>query len=164
MAKDNRPATYRAPRADHCAARNPDATCHCGIGADLHVVTDLDLIVQLDTIPDHRVAQCAPVDRRAGANFNIVADQHAPDLGNLDPGAVGLARKTEAVGTDYSAGMNQAVLAEVRAGIQRDIAREPRAGADLDPLADTAVGADYGMCADPGPRPDPYMCADAGIR
>ena len=50
-----------------------------------HVVRNLDLVVELDAVFDDRVFQRAAVDGGIGADFDIVADQHAANLRNFFP-------------------------------------------------------------------------------
>jgi hypothetical protein len=69
------------------------------VRTDVAVVADLDLIVELDAILDHRVIGGAAVDRGIGTDLYIVADEHAADLRNLVPASV-LPREPEAIGTD----------------------------------------------------------------
>jgi len=61
--------------------------------ADDAVVRDLDLIVELDVVLDHRVVDRAAIDRRVGADLDIGADHHAAELRDLDPRAALLHRK-----------------------------------------------------------------------
>ena len=51
----------------------------------VHVVADLDLVVELHAVLDHRVVQRAAVDGGVGADLDVVADDHAADLRNLAP-------------------------------------------------------------------------------
>jgi hypothetical protein len=47
------------------------------VRADAHVVRDLDLVVELHALLDHRVVQRAAVDGGVGADLDVVADAHA---------------------------------------------------------------------------------------
>ena len=51
--------------------------------ADGDVVGDLHQVVDLRPLPDQRVAAAAAVDRRVGADLDVVADDHAPELRHL---------------------------------------------------------------------------------
>ena len=82
-----------------------------GVRADAHVVADLDLVVELDALLDHRVVERAAVDRGVGADLDVVADAHAADLRNLDPAAL-LRRDAEAVGADHHAGVQDDPLSQ----------------------------------------------------
>jgi hypothetical protein len=48
---------------------------------------DLDLVVELDAVLDHRVVEGTAVDGGVGADLDIVADDDAADLRNLGPAA-----------------------------------------------------------------------------
>ena len=63
------------------------------------VTADLDLIIQLDAIFDNRVGQCTTVDSRIGTDLDIVTDNDAACLGNLDPDTIFIG-KTEAFTSD----------------------------------------------------------------
>src|SRR5690606_32914510 len=58
---------------------------HGGMFTDLHVMTDHDLVIQLDAVGQHRVVQCATVHRRIGTDFNIVTNTYMTDLRDLGP-------------------------------------------------------------------------------
>src|ERR1041384_7626960 len=51
--------------------------------ADVHVVGDLDQVVDLGAGADHRVVHAAAVDGGVGADLHVVADEAATHLGNL---------------------------------------------------------------------------------
>ena len=72
------------------------------------VVTDLDLVVELDVVLDHRVVDRPAVDRRVRADLDVGADHDAPDLRNLQPVAVVLGH-AEAVGADHRAAVDRCV-------------------------------------------------------
>ena len=77
---------------------------------DDHVVPDLDLVVQLGAVLDHRVADGAAIDRGIRADLHIVPDPHAADLRHLHPSAA-VGCKAESVGADDGPGMQHAALA-----------------------------------------------------
>lgn len=82
------------------------AAGHRRMVANLHVVPEHDQIIQLHVIADDGIVQRTAVDRRIGANLNIVAKNDAAKLDYFGP-ATWLARsvrgKTEAVSTQYRA-------------------------------------------------------------
>jgi hypothetical protein len=43
----------------------------------LHVVSDLYLVVELDAVADHGIAQRTAIDRGAGTDLDVVTDDHA---------------------------------------------------------------------------------------
>ena len=55
------------------------------MSTDPCVVSDLHEIVELDAVFDDRIVDRASIDRRVGANFNIVSNLDRPQLGDFDP-------------------------------------------------------------------------------
>ena len=72
--------------AEFGAARNTGLGHDDAMPSNHHVVPDLHEIINFRAFPDHRVAQGAPVDRRIGADFDVVLDDHAADLRALSGG------------------------------------------------------------------------------
>src|SRR5262249_54440373 len=110
-------------------------------------VTDLNLIVDFGTLADHGVAQAAAVDGGARPDLDVVLDQHAPGLRNLQVPLGPKENKAIAVLPDAAARMDQHVVADQRAldgGARPDIAIPP----DLDARADHGACADHRACAD----------------
>src|SRR6185312_11425840 len=84
---DHRGAADAAVRADARRARDADAAGDRRVRADHAVVADLDLVVELGALLDHRVVDRAAVDRRVGADLDVVTDHDAPELRDLAPAA-----------------------------------------------------------------------------
>ena len=70
--------------------------------ANADIVADLDQVVDLGAFADHGVADGAAVDRGAGPDLDVILDDDAPDLRDLE---VTLAphHKAEAILTDLAA-------------------------------------------------------------
>ena len=79
--------------------------------ADDAVVPDLDLVVELDVVLDHRVVDGAAVDRRVRADLDVGADDDAAHLRDLDP-APALLGHAEAVGADDRAAVHDRARAD----------------------------------------------------
>ena len=79
--------------------------------ADLHVVRNMHLAVDLDPVGNHRIADGTAVDRRTGTHLDIVTQHGATDLRHLDPGAF-IVGQTEPVCADHHTRMDQTTLAE----------------------------------------------------
>src|SRR5207247_2618028 len=79
--------------------------------ADAAVVADLHQVVDLRPRADPRRAEGAAVDRRAGADFNVVANLNMAELWSLDVLALDAA-VAEAVGPDDAAGVNDDSVAD----------------------------------------------------
>ena len=116
-------------------------------------MTNLDLVVELDVVLDHRVVDRAAIDRRVRADFAISADDDTPDLGNLEP-APTLLGHAEAIGTDHRSSVDDAAHADRAAGIDRHPRIEAAVGADLDVLAEGRARTDDRVGPDDRARTD----------
>src|SRR4051812_40666832 len=139
---------HGAMPADARAARDADAARHRGVRADAHVVRDLDLVVELDPVLDHRVVQRAAVYGRVRADLHVVADDDAPHLRDLRP-ALAVARHAETVGADHRARVDDGALADAAAGVHRDERVQARVVADRDVVADMAARPHGDALAEP---------------
>ncbi len=88
---------------------------HDGTGTDVHVVSDVHLIVELHAVADHSVLDRAAIDRALRADLDIVTDADRADLRDFHPRAA-VRREAEAIGTDDDAGMQDAAVADHDAG------------------------------------------------
>ena len=82
--------------------------------ADDDVVADLHEVVDLGALADDGVAVGAAIDRRAGADLDVVLDDDAADLRHLEV-AARAHREAEAVLADARAGMHDDAVADQRA-------------------------------------------------
>src|SRR3990167_5694509 len=90
--------------ADLGAAGNTHAGGHGGVIANLYVVSDLDLVIELHTVTDHGIGQGSAIHSSVHTDLHIVADQYATDLGNLVPDTFGVG-KAKAFAADNSTGL-----------------------------------------------------------
>ena len=74
-------------------------------------MANLDQVVELDAVFDHRVLQGAAVDAGVGTDLDVVADAHCTELLDLLP-TLAILGEAEAVGPDHHAGMQDAALAD----------------------------------------------------
>ena len=130
-------------------ARDPDLGDDDRVLADLDVVADLDEVVDLGPLTDDGPAQRRPVDRRVGADLDVVLDDHAADLRDL------------AVRASVE-GIAEAVTADHRAGVHDDATAEMHALAQHDPRVQHAPLPHLDAGADVGERMDPNVRADDG--
>src|SRR5207253_11170074 len=77
------------PRQHHTvfqyhAARQSGLTGDDAIAADPAIVRDHDQVIELGALADHGVRQRAPVNGGAGADLDIVLDDHAAELRDLE--------------------------------------------------------------------------------
>ena len=78
---------------------------------NLHVVTDLHQVVELDPIANDRVTECTAVNAGVGANFDIIADTYAAELFDFFPTALGR-REAKSIRTDHGPRMHNAALTQ----------------------------------------------------
>ena len=128
------------------------------VAADDHVVANLDEIVDLRPLADHRVAVCAPVDRHARADFDVVLDDDPPDLRHLEMSAR-TEGEAEAVLTDMGAGVDDHPVADQRRDDRRRcsdsaVAADPHPGADHGIGTNDRAGADFRAAPDHRSRID----------
>src|SRR4030095_6644614 len=121
---------------DRQAAREPDLGREQAMPADGHIVADLDLIVDFGALAYDRVAQAATVNGGAGADLDIVLDQHTARLRQLQMPFRPKKNEAVAVLADAAAGMDQHVVAD-----QRDL--DGAMGADIAVAADLHTRADH---------------------
>jgi hypothetical protein len=87
---------------DAYAACNAGACRYRGVGADVDVMGDLNLVVEFHTVFYDGVVDRAAIDRCVRANLDIICDAHTADLGYFHP-TIAIKRNAEAVGTDHHA-------------------------------------------------------------
>ena len=109
---------------------------HHGVVADLDIVGDLAEVVDFHAVADDCGLHLGLVDRRAGADLDIVADDDIADVLDLLPCAVRKRGVAETVGADDGVGMDDHVVTDDHSRI------------DDDSRVDDAVRADHGVVAD----------------
>ena len=104
LADDSGLAADHDPLSQLRASRDADLGDNHRIGADHHIVGDLDEVVDLHPFLDPGPSEGPAVDRRIGAYLNVVIDLDVAGLGGLYicPAGIG---KSEAVTADDDAGM-----------------------------------------------------------
>ena len=122
-------------------ARDTDAPRHRGVVADLHVVRDHDLVIQLDPVTDYRIGQRATINGGIGANFDIITDLHPTNLRDLQPDTL-LTGKTEPFTTNYCTRLNHYPSTYAHIVIQGNSRCEPTIFTDHRARADHAMRAD----------------------
>jgi len=121
--------------------------------ADANVVADLDLIVELYAFLDDGVADCAAIDRRVGADFDISAHLHPAQLRDFDPCAA-LGRKAKAITAEHRPRMDQ------HSGTECDALKQRHAGDQPHILGDTCARGDEAVRANECARTDGSACAN----
>jgi len=92
--------------ADLCAAGNPDLSGQDAAPAENDIVPDLHQIIDHRARTDHGVVSRPAVDRRVGADIHIIADDHPPELRDLDR-PLGVRREPESGLADPHTGMQR---------------------------------------------------------
>src|SRR3569623_3651961 len=147
MTQHHRGAAEGAVFSDIRAAGYADAARHRGMRADAAVMPDLNLIIELDAVFDHRIGQRPTVDRGICADLDIITDQHPSGLRNLYPFAVFIG-KTKAVRADDGAGMHDSARPYFAPGMDRRFRKYTRSGADLRIASYEAAGINQALFAD----------------
>ena len=154
---------------------DPHAAGNGRMRADDAVVPDLDLVVEFHVILDHGVLDGAAIDRGVGADLAVGADDHAPDLRDLEP-APAFLRHAESVRSDHRAGMNDRARANHAARVKRDVGMKHdvlaqdhafpncTSGPDIHARRDLRAIADHRMGSDGSARIDLRRRGDDGRR
>ena len=100
---------------------------------------NLNQIVELDAIFNHRVIDGAPVNAGVGANLDIVTNPDPPRLSNLDPTAIRFACKSESVSTYYDTGVNNGASTDSTPRIDEAARVQKTVIADTDAITNYAV-------------------------
>ena len=118
------------------------------IASHVHVVAEVDQIVDLHAALDAGFFQSAAIDGRVGADLDVIFNHEPPLLRELEIfAAVGVAHIAKAVGSKYHAGVNDDVLAQFGARINNDARINAAMGADFDASSNHRTGANPGSGA-----------------
>src|SRR5690606_31879047 len=115
--------------------------------------TDLNQVVELHAIFDHRVFEGSAVDAGVGTDLDVVSDVNRAELLDLDPRTF-VWRKTKAVGPDHHAGMQQATCTDAAVLAHRHARFQHRFRADAGTAFDHTQGPDARGRIDHGIRID----------
>src|SRR5262249_26352082 len=100
---------------DRRAARDADLRGEQNVAPNRDAVSDLHEIVDLGSGTNPRLPDGRSIDRRVGANLDVVFDDDAADLGNLLMGAIRPRGEAEAVAADDGAVLNDDAIANLHA-------------------------------------------------
>jgi hypothetical protein len=98
-------------RSNIRAAGYSYAGCNRSVCAYTHVVRYLYLIIELAPTLNNRVVQCASVNGRIGANFNIILDHDTTQLRDLLPPPL-MHDHSETIRSDHNAGVEYAAITQ----------------------------------------------------
>src|SRR5687768_17263416 len=142
-----------ATLTDDRAAGDARLPRHDGMCTDMYVVRDVNLVVELHAVADHRVFDRTAIDRRFRADLDVVAYTHAADLRDFYPRAA-IGGEAEAVRADDDAGVKNAPLADRDVRTHDDACDESGIGADPSTAHDDRSRSDDGARSDHGGRFD----------
>ena len=168
MISDARLAAEHDVMSGSAAARDPDLRHQNVVFADLHVMRNLDKVIDFCPPPYPRCAEGGAIHCDISPQFDIVFNHHRTDLRNLVMSALML-EKSEAVATDDRAGMNDNAVANRHAFSDRHIRIDQAISADRCPASDEHTRINLCAASDPnavvnrGKRPDGNMIAEGDI-
>src|SRR5271168_44948 len=93
------------------------------MSAKNHIMAYLNQIVDLGALANDRRTECSAVDCHARADFDIIPDNHSPDLGHLAMNAF-VQHIPEPVGADDASGVNAHPVADLRFGIHDNVRKK----------------------------------------
>ena len=131
--------------------------------ADTHVVRNLYLVIQLHVFFDHGIVQRTAVYGRIGTDLDMVANDHAPDLRDLQPFSL-FPRHAKTVGADHHTGMGNDVIADDACVIHRHSGIEQSIFAQDCILSDIASRHDHGPGTDDRSVAYCHQRTDMGMR
>jgi hypothetical protein len=130
--------------ADNGVMAYQDATGEAGLSGnddvilDAAIVGDVDHVVELDAVSDRGEAEGGAIDARIGAQFDVIAQGEAADLGEFFPTARD-GSEAKAIGAQYDSRMQNDARANGNTRIDRDSRVKPGARAKADAAAKHAV-------------------------
>src|SRR5258708_2255094 len=137
--------------------------------ANLHVVPDVDKIVEFDALGNAGIVQRAAIDGGVCADFDIVRDLHDADLRKFPVAAIAV-DVTEAVRANHRSRVNLDTIADSsacvhgHAGIQAAIFTNPASRADDAMRTDLRPFPDMRIFANHRVRADAYIFSDVRQR
>ena len=157
-----------ATAAYRCASGNATPGCHCRMITDVHVVGDVNQVIQLDPVADNRIAQCSPVDRGIGTYRDIISQLYPAELRNKNPRCT-IPGMTESVCAEHCTAMYQAAVTYTCIMVNRRISEDDTVCTDLNTTTNEAACpnlatfAEDDIILDDGVRPDTgclmYLCS-----
>src|SRR5690606_33097916 len=163
VAREHRCPGNRTTRPNLGRAGHPHTRRHGRMFADLHVVPDHDLIVQLDAVGQYRVIQCATVHRGIGTDLNVVTNTYMTDLRNLGPGSLPfdrVRRETKTISAQHHTRMQNGTSTYMHLMVQSDtrmqqtVLPQGRTGADHAMRAQTRAASNLDVGLDHTEWPD----------
>ena len=118
----------------------------------LHVVGDLDLVVQLDSVFNDRGSKCRPVDCCGGTYFTPIADGDIAGLRYFIVFARAVGCESESIRTNDGSGLDNAIAADGAMVEYGHLAMERGVGTDANSTYYAHVAVDLTAAGNFGPR------------
>lgn len=132
------------------ATGNTDATGDGGMGANADIVANLNLVIQLYAVFEHRIFNRAAVDRGIRTDLDIIPNTDSTELRHLDPYAV-VVGQSESVTAEHNAGMYQRTLTDSHPATHRHVGKQAAIVTDGYVRAYDATRTDIGVPTDDHP-------------
>src|SRR5688572_16984823 len=95
-------STYYTVLADLGAARYTGLCSNYSIGIYIHIMSDLDQVIQFYALADNGRTHCSAVNCGISPYFHIIVNDHVTDLRHFLVGSILLRCKTKAITTDHT--------------------------------------------------------------
>ena len=147
------------PGEDHTVSQ-PTGTGNAGLGnndtilSDADIMGDLDKIVDFRPSSDHRFPKSCPVYSAIRADFHVVSDRYSTDLRDLMTMALIVRRITKTVRTDNGIGLNDHPVPDVAILSDNHTRMKETALSDHHPGTDINPGANNCSCTYPATFPN----------
>jgi len=159
MAKDASTAANLAMIANDCTPSNAYTGRYRAAITDLHVVRDLNLIVELATLTNHGVINRSAVNCGVRTNLAIITNANGTCLRNLDPLAA-IACEPKSIRTDDCTRMDNDARSNHASRINCDSRIEATLFADRGTFTHDATCTNPGALTESSPGADHSACLD----
>lgn len=159
MPENDGTAANRAVPAYPCASGYPDTASKGAVSAYVHVVSNLDLVVQLDAILDDSIVKRTPVYSCVCADLDIITNQNPTGLRNLQPLAI-FHGHAETVCAYDGASMNNDTFPQNAVMVDADIGAKPCVAVDPGLVPYEATWSDHRVVANDCPLSHMDMCGN----
>ena len=144
VTQNNGTATHGAVSTNARAACHTHTASHGSVFTNVHVVADLNEVVELDTVFNDRVLQCTPVNAGVGTDLDIITNAHSTQLLDLDPLPL-MGGEAKTIGTDHNTRMHDATRTDGAVFTYRHAGFEHRCGPDHGTAFDHTLRPDAGI-------------------
>src|SRR5690625_3394705 len=154
MARNHCGPTYNAARTYMCRAGNAHTSSYSGMRPDTDIMTNHDLIIELDPIMHNGGIKSPPIDGGIGAYLDIVANLDIAKLSDLDPlpALIRVGRKTKTIGPKHHPTMDDTtcphhgIAIEHGTGVYMGISAYLHGSANIATRIDAVAWADRCLC------------------